>query len=193
MDEERLLKENWYFENYSASKLIADSLCFHPSIILQHQLLMTHTADVVLCQAQMNDASEVLAVIFECLHKAFVPNSSSDGDSESSATGGSWDCQGLRPCMAHALFGLDVAEQMNCQYCGLESRHFKYTTFFHNINASSLRTAKVCSKLRETNSILLHHQYCEILESYDHRNLSAQPLSYSMLHIFAVIIKHYSL
>ncbi|KAG0594892.1 hypothetical protein M758_UG119900 [Ceratodon purpureus] len=94
-------------------------------------------------EAQMNDASEVLAVIFECLHKAFYPNSSSDGDLESSTAGGSWDCQGPRPCMAHALFGLDVAEQMNCQYCGLESRHLKYTTFFHNINASALRTAKV--------------------------------------------------
>jgi hypothetical protein len=91
----------------------------------------------------MNDASEVLAVIFDCLHKAFVPQSSSDGDSESSATAGSWDCQGEHPCMAHALFGLDVSEQMNCQGCGLESRHLKYTTFFHNINASALRNAKV--------------------------------------------------
>ncbi|KAG0571803.1 hypothetical protein KC19_VG044000 [Ceratodon purpureus] len=113
-------------------------------------------------EAQMNDASEVLAVIFECLHKAFVPNSSSDGDSESSTAGGSWDCQGPRPCMAHALFGLDVAEQMNCQYCGLESRHLKYTTFFHNINASALRTAKVLYQDRSMDELLkivgMNHQ-----------------------------------
>lgn len=110
----------------------------------------------------MNDASEVLAVIFDCLHKAYVPNSSSDGDSESSTAGGSWDCQGQRTCMAHALFGLDIAEQMNCQSCGLESRHLKYTAFFHNINASALRTAKVCiyrtSHLaRFVYSHLVHH------------------------------------
>lgn len=112
----------------------------------------------------MNDASEVLAVIFDCLHKAFVPNSSSDGDSESS-TGGSWDCQGQHPCMAHALFGLDVAEQMNCQSCGLESRHLKYTAFFHNINASALRTIKVCcSELREVDSTLPLHEFCDFLE-----------------------------
>lgn len=103
----------------------------------------------------MNDASEVLAVIFDCLHKAFVPNSSSDGDSESSATAGSWDCQGEHPCMAHALFGLDVSEQMNCQGCGLESRHLKYTTFFHNINASALRNAKVSGYFQDILYILL--------------------------------------
>lgn len=96
----------------------------------------------------MNDASEVLGVIFECLHKAFVPNATSVGNSESSITRGSWDCYEEFPCMAHALFGLQVAEQMNCQGCHLESRHFKYTTFFHHINASALRSAKVCcSKL----------------------------------------------
>ncbi|XP_024367798.1 uncharacterized protein [Physcomitrium patens] len=93
-------------------------------------------------QGQMNDASEVLGVIFECLHKAFVPNATSVGNSESSITRGSWDCYEEFPCMAHALFGLQVAEQMNCQGCHLESRHFKYTTFFHHINASALRSAK---------------------------------------------------
>lgn len=110
----------------------------------------------------MNDASEVLAVIFDCLHKAFVPHSSSDGDSESSATAGSWDCQGEHPCMAHALFGLDVSEQMNCQGCGLESRHLKYTTFFHNINASALRNAKVSGYFGFYFSFVLvfYQRYC---------------------------------
>ncbi|KAJ4865877.1 Ubiquitin carboxyl-terminal hydrolase-related protein [Raphanus sativus] len=40
-----------------------------------------------------------------------------------------------------------ISEQLNCFSCGLESRHMKYTSFFHNINASSLRTMKVtCSE-----------------------------------------------
>jgi uncharacterized UBP type Zn finger protein len=95
-------------------------------------------------EAQMNDASEVLAVIFDCLHKAFVPSgASSDGESDGSTAGESWDCQDGHPCIVHNLFGLDVVEQMNCQGCELESRHLKYTAFFHNINASALRTAKV--------------------------------------------------
>lgn len=46
--------------------------------------------------------------------------------------------------MAHTLFGLNVAERMNCQSCGLESGHLKYTAFFHYINASALRNVKVC-------------------------------------------------
>ncbi len=92
----------------------------------------------------MNDASEVLAVIFDCLHKAFVPRGAlSHGELDSSSAGEMWDCKDGHPCMVHGLFGLDVSEQMNCQGCELESRHLKYTAFFHNINASALRTAKV--------------------------------------------------
>ncbi|MCL7042070.1 hypothetical protein MKW94_021139 [Papaver nudicaule] len=34
-------------------------------------------------------------------------------------------------------------EKMRCNSCGLESKHLKYTSFFHNINASALRTAKI--------------------------------------------------
>jgi hypothetical protein len=99
---------------------------------------------ISLLQAQMNDASEVLAVIFDCLHKAFVPRGAlSHGELEGSSAGETWDCKDGHPCMVHGLFGLDVAEQMNCQGCELESRHLKYTAFFHNINASALRTAKV--------------------------------------------------
>lgn len=125
----------------------------------------------------MNDASEVLAVIFECLHKAFVPNSSSDGDSESSSAGGSWDCQGPHPCMAHALFGLDVTEQMNCQHCGIESRHLKYTAFFHNVNASALRTAKVCSKLKEVKAFCHFVNTLTFWNYLKRRNLSLKCLT----------------
>jgi hypothetical protein len=106
--------------------------------------MLKHSYVCLWLQAQMNDASEVLAVIFDCLHKAFVPSgASSDGESDGSTAGESWDCQDGHPCIVHNLFGLDVVEQMNCQGCELESRHLKYTAFFHNINASSLRTAKV--------------------------------------------------
>ncbi|XP_024013421.1 uncharacterized protein LOC18021057 isoform X2 [Eutrema salsugineum] len=94
-------------------------------------------------EAQMNDASEVLAVIFDCLHRAFAQSSSvSDAESLESNCTGSWDCAN-RTCIAHSLFGMDIFEQLNCNSCGLESRHMKYTSFFHNINASALRTMKV--------------------------------------------------
>ncbi|KAK7291674.1 hypothetical protein RIF29_07003 [Crotalaria pallida] len=94
-------------------------------------------------EAQMNDASEVLAVIFDCLHRSFTRGSSvSDAESVESNCTGSWDCAN-RTCIAHSLFGMDIFEQMNCYHCGLESRHLKYTSFFHNINANALRTMKV--------------------------------------------------
>ncbi|XVF54239.1 hypothetical protein PTKIN_Ptkin05aG0164500 [Pterospermum kingtungense] len=94
-------------------------------------------------EAQMNDASEVLAVIFDCLHQSFTTGSSvSDADSMDSNCMGTWDCANSA-CVVHSLFGMDIFEQMNCSSCGLESRHLKYTTFFHNINASALRTMKV--------------------------------------------------
>ncbi|XP_010503406.1 PREDICTED: uncharacterized protein LOC104780600 isoform X2 [Camelina sativa] len=94
-------------------------------------------------EAQMNDASEVLAVIFDCLHRSFAQSSSlSDTESAESNSTGSWDCAN-RTCIAHSLFGMDIFEQLNCYSCGLESRHMKYTSFFHNINASALRTMKV--------------------------------------------------
>ncbi|XP_057419688.1 uncharacterized protein LOC130713885 isoform X2 [Lotus japonicus] len=94
-------------------------------------------------EAQMNDASEVLAVIFDCLHRSFMRGSSvSDAESVESNCTGSWDCANTS-CVAHSLFGMDIFEQMNCHNCGLESRHLKYTSFFHNINANALRTMKV--------------------------------------------------
>ncbi|XWS37423.1 hypothetical protein CRYUN_Cryun19dG0041800 [Craigia yunnanensis] len=94
-------------------------------------------------EAQMNDASEVLAVIFDCLHRSFTSGSSvSDADSVDSNCMGSWDCANSA-CIVHSLFGMDIFERMNCYCCGLESRHLKYGTFFHNINASALRTMKV--------------------------------------------------
>ncbi|XP_059642017.1 uncharacterized protein LOC132283975 isoform X2 [Cornus florida] len=94
-------------------------------------------------EAQMNDASEVLGVIFDCLHKSFTSGLGvSDTKSVESNCKGSWDCAN-NACIAHSLFGMDIFERMNCYDCGVESRHMKYTSFFHNINASALRTMKV--------------------------------------------------
>lgn len=95
-------------------------------------------------QAQMNDASEVLGVIFDCLHKSFTCPSQCDTESEESNHMGTWDCDSTT-CIAHNIFGMDIFEQMNCSSCSMESRHLKYTTFFHNINASALRTMKISS------------------------------------------------
>lgn len=92
----------------------------------------------------MNDASEVLGVIFDCLHRSFTSGFGfSDTESVESNRMGSWDCAN-NACVAHSLFGMDIFERLNCYNCGLESRRMKYTSFFHNINASALRTMKVC-------------------------------------------------
>ncbi|RZC93212.1 hypothetical protein C5167_029189 [Papaver somniferum] len=91
---------------------------------------------------QMNDASEVMAVIFDCLHRSFTSVSSGfDEEYEDDNCNGSWDCES-KACVAHSLFGMNIFEKMHCYGCGLESKHLKYTSFFQNINASALRTAK---------------------------------------------------
>lgn len=98
-------------------------------------------------EGQMNDASEVLAAIFDCLHQSFTPGSSvSDTASVASSNTSSWDCVN-EDCIAHSIFGMNIFERMNCYNCELQSRYLKYTSFFHNINASALRTMKImCSE-----------------------------------------------
>ncbi|KAJ1298649.1 hypothetical protein BS78_01G469700 [Paspalum vaginatum] len=93
-------------------------------------------------EGQMNDASEVLGVIFECLHMSYTSRTVCHGKSHEKNSIGSWDCENIS-CIAHGLFGMDVYERMDCHDCKMESRRLKYTSFFHNINASSLRTAKM--------------------------------------------------
>lgn len=57
----------------------------------------------------MNDASEVLAVVFDCLHRAFTSGSSVfDSDSVESNGMGSWDCTN-DACLVHSLFGMDLS------------------------------------------------------------------------------------
>ncbi|XP_011042624.1 PREDICTED: uncharacterized protein LOC105138272 isoform X4 [Populus euphratica] len=95
-------------------------------------------------EGQMNDASEVLAVIFDCLHRAFTTGlHGSDSESVECSGMESWECTKKNACIVHSLFGMDISEQMNCQSCGVESRHLKYNAFFHNINATALRAMKV--------------------------------------------------
>lgn len=101
-------------------------------------------------QAQMNDASEVLGVIFDCLHQSFTSRLGlPDMEPNVSNCMGLWECSN-KACMAHFIFGMNIFELMDCQSCQLESRHLKYTSFFHNINASALRTMKVCLSSRYT-------------------------------------------
>ncbi|TKY55133.1 Inactive ubiquitin carboxyl-terminal hydrolase 54 [Spatholobus suberectus] len=144
-------------------------------------------------EAQMNDASEVLAVIFDCLHRSFTCGSSvSDAESAESNCMGSWDCAN-GSCIAHSLFGMNIFEQMNCYHCGLESRHMKYTSFFHNINASALRTMKVMSAEASFDKLLnlveLNHQLACDLEAggcgklnHIHHFLSTPP------HVFMTVL-----
>lgn len=139
----------------------------------------------------MNDASEVLAVIFDCLHRSFTYCSSvSDDESEESNSRGSWDC---KSCLVHSLFGMDIFEQMNCYNCGLESRHLKYTSFFHNINASALRTTKVMCAESSFDELLnlveMNHQLACDPESggcgklnHTHHFLSTAP------HVFTTVV-----
>ncbi|XP_028784083.1 uncharacterized protein LOC114740118 isoform X2 [Neltuma alba] len=144
-------------------------------------------------EAQMNDASEVLAVVFDCLHRSFTRGSSvSDTESVESNSMGSWDCANSS-CIAHSLFGMDIFERMNCHHCGLESRHLKYTSFFHNINANSLRTMKVmCSESsfdELLNVVEMNHQLACDPEAggcgklnYIHHFLSKPP------HVFTTVL-----
>jgi hypothetical protein len=96
-------------------------------------------------QGQMNDASEVLDAVFDAMHKAYTSplgQEYANSDKEEAKPDG-WTCTELRRCIVHDLFGLDVAEEMQCNYCGMVSRKLKYTSYFHNINASALRREKV--------------------------------------------------
>ncbi|KAK1313033.1 hypothetical protein QJS10_CPA06g00634 [Acorus calamus] len=93
-------------------------------------------------QAQMNDASEVLEVIFDCIHQSYASGSdNANSISEDSTSIGKCDSTS-NTCLAHAIFGLNIREQIKCRYCCMKSKHLKYMSFFHNINANSLRTMK---------------------------------------------------
>ncbi|KAK1407285.1 hypothetical protein QVD17_38899 [Tagetes erecta] len=107
-------------------------------------------------EAQMNDASEVLGVIFDCLHQSFTSGTNiSDTEQMESNTMGSWECIN-KSCTAHSLFGMDIFERMNCYNCGLETRRLKYTSFFHQINANALRTMKVMCPEGSFDELLNH-------------------------------------
>nr|XP_019708883.1 uncharacterized protein LOC105053498 [Elaeis guineensis] len=143
-------------------------------------------------EAQMNDASEVLAVIFDCLHKSYTSTSECDAESHESNSVGSWDCAN-DSCIAHSLFGMDIYEQMKCYSCGVESRHLKYTSFFHNINANSLRTTKIMCAESSFDKLLkiveMNHQLaCDLdaggcgKSNYIHHILSSPP------HVFTTVL-----
>ncbi|KAM7471373.1 hypothetical protein LguiA_009556 [Lonicera macranthoides] len=144
-------------------------------------------------EAQMNDASEVLGVIFDCLHRSFTLSSGvSDTESVESNGTGSWDCAN-NACLAHSLFGMDIFERMNCYNCGLESRPLKYTSFFHNINANALRTIKAISPESSFDELLnlveMNHQLACDSETggcgklnYIHHILSTPP------HVFTTVL-----
>ncbi|XP_058075566.1 uncharacterized protein LOC131223992 [Magnolia sinica] len=110
---------------------------------------------------QMNDASEVLAVIFDCLHRSFTSSSGASDSKSEKSNMGSWDCAS-EVCLAHTLFGMDILEQMKCDGCCVESRCLKYTSFFHHINANALRTMKYTSSDSSLDKLLklveMNHQ-----------------------------------
>ncbi|XP_022852661.1 uncharacterized protein LOC111374241 [Olea europaea var. sylvestris] len=128
-------------------------------------------------EGQMNDASEVLWAIFNCLHQSFP--------CEPAVRVGDLDCNGL-PCIAHSLFGMDILEIVKCDNCGLESRHQNYKSFFHYINASALRRMKDMSPKSSFDELLYQVQTIDQLAcdpevggcrklNYTHYVLSAQP------------------
>ncbi|KAL8140761.1 hypothetical protein V2J09_006782 [Rumex salicifolius] len=95
-------------------------------------------------EGEMNDASEVLSVIFECLHQSVTSTPVTSGM-------GSWDCFDSA-CIAHSLFGMNIYERMNCFNCGLESRCLKYTSFFHNAMCPGIPLDELL------NSVEMNHQ-----------------------------------
>ncbi|KAL1812484.1 hypothetical protein ACET3Z_022549 [Daucus carota] len=144
-------------------------------------------------EAQMNDASEVLGVIFDCLHRSFTSGLDiSNNEIVGSNNLSSWDCSN-DACVAHNLFGMNISERLNCYNCGLESKFMKYTSFFHNINASALRTIKVLSPESSFGELLkfveMNDQYTCDPESkgcgkfnYKHHFLSSPP------HVFTTVL-----
>ncbi|KAL8244088.1 hypothetical protein R6Q59_010346 [Mikania micrantha] len=144
-------------------------------------------------EAQMNDASEVLGVIFDCLHQSFTSSTSTfDIEETENSTMGSWECVN-KACTAHSLFGMDIFERMNCYNCGLETRSLKYTSFFHQINANALRTMKVMCPEGSFDELLnlveMNHQLACDLEdggcgklNYIHHILSNPP------HVFTTVL-----
>lgn len=142
----------------------------------------------------MNDASEVLGVIFDCLHQSFTSEACVVSGTElvESNTMGSWECPN-KACTAHSLFGMDIFERMNCYNCGLETRRLKYTSFFHQINANSLRTMKVMCPEGSFDELLnlieMNHQLaCDPEDggcgklNYIHHILSTPP------HVFTTVL-----
>ncbi|KAL8042153.1 hypothetical protein ABFX02_09G032600 [Erythranthe guttata] len=139
-------------------------------------------------QGQMNDASEVLAVIFSCLHQSFTSTTSVASGMESVDS----NCTSSS-CVAHSIFGMGILERMNCYNCGFESRRMKYTSFFHNINASALRTMKVMHPENSFDKLLslveMNHQLTCDPEAggcgernYIHHILSTPP------HVFTIVL-----
>lgn len=132
-------------------------------------------------QGQMNDASEVLGVIFDCLHQSFVqPSSVSDNESVESNAIGTWGCKDSKACLVHSVFGMDIFERMNCYSCGLESRHLKYASFFHNINASALRTAKVLFSKCVVDIHAWNNMFSSCISSSGSPNLSPPNISWCL-------------
>ncbi|KAM0043851.1 putative tetratricopeptide-like helical domain superfamily, ubiquitin specific protease [Helianthus debilis subsp. tardiflorus] len=144
-------------------------------------------------EAQMNDASEVLGVIFDCLHKSFTSVTGISGtELVENNIMGSWECIN-KACTAHSIFGLDIYERMNCYSCGLETRRLKYTSFFHQINANALRTMKVMCPEGSFDELLnlveMNHQLaCDPEDggcgklNYIHHILSTPP------HVFTTVL-----
>ncbi|XP_052197827.1 uncharacterized protein LOC127804830 isoform X2 [Diospyros lotus] len=94
-------------------------------------------------EAEMHDASEVLAAILNCLHLAFASGSVISDTELSAGTKctDTFDCAS-EACIAHKILGMDVFVKMSCYKCGTHSRQSKYTSFFYYINASTLREVK---------------------------------------------------
>ncbi|XP_047966765.1 uncharacterized protein LOC125211110 isoform X1 [Salvia hispanica] len=144
-------------------------------------------------EGQMNDASEVLGVIFNCLHRSFTPGPhASDVEPLNRSGTDSWDCSNAS-CIAHSLFGMNISERMDCYNCSLESRCLKYTSFFHNINASAVRTMKVVRPESSFDELLymveMNHQLaCDPEDggcgklNYIHHILSSPP------HVFTTVL-----
>ena len=101
---------------------------------------------------EMSDASEVMHVLYESLHRTFSKKrevaDASSADAPPSSKGGLDEYDQMS--LAHAELALDVEQYTQCRSCGAVETHLRYAKPFHLVHAQLLRNAKESARSRDT-------------------------------------------